>query len=746
MRGIMLILFLSAYCIYAQKTIYVADEQGNPVPAVKILVINSKNDSTFFLTSLNGSIQIPLEKTRDKVVVAPAGFEPYHGIISTDSIQRITLYPKVLDAVCVTAQYTPTSSVNAIQKITVIPKDKIEQSGANNLNDLLTYQTGIRLTQDNILGSSMDLSGISGQNVKILIDGIPVIGRQNGNIDLNQINLNNVERIEIVEGPLSVNYGSNALAGTINIITKKSAKDGINIMMNPYYESIGNYNFNLSTGIKVNKHQFLINVGRNYFDGWSESDAFFQFPKKRLADTNRFKTWKPKEQYFGEVQYTTSLKGWQINPYGRYFQELIINRGFPTTPYYETAFDDYYRTKRMDFGISFDKQLQKSHLLGQLAYNQFYRVKNTYYKDLTTLTETLSETSGAQDTSRFSLLNGRLTYQTNRKKKFDYEVGLDINYETAWGVRINNGYQEIGDYALYTTAEWKPIRSVIIKPGLRYAYNTKYKAPVAPSINIRFRKNNFTIRTAIAKGFRSPTLKELYFDFVDINHNIQGNTTLLAEQSWNYSVHFDWMKQTQKNQLIKIHVGSYYNDIQNLITLGTLQDNVFTFLNVGTYKTIGNQLSFSFRTSKLTVAVNGAYIGRYNPDVENTSVQPFTFSPEIGSTFNYHIFKKRVSLNLFYKFNGRLQSFYVNDEGLIESRIQSSYSILDLSASVLCLKDRQLKLVVGAKNLLNVKQVNVIGQSQGVHSGGSVMNAGRGTSVFMSVRYTLHYSLKNEKD
>ena len=68
----------------------------------------------------------------------------------------------------------------------------------------------------------MSVQGLSGENVKILIDGVPVVGRLNGNVDLSQINLTNIERVEIVEGPLSVNYGTNALAGTINLITKKN--------------------------------------------------------------------------------------------------------------------------------------------------------------------------------------------------------------------------------------------------------------------------------------------------------------------------------------------------------------------------------------------------------------------------------------------------------------------------------------------------------------------------------------------
>ena len=133
---------------------------------------------------------------------------------------------KVLETFVITAQYEETSKEKAVNKIKVINREKIDALAAVNLGDVLKNELNIRLSQDNVLGTFMSLQGISGQNVKILVDGIPVIGRLNGSIDVSQINLNDIERIEIVEGPLSVNYGTDALAGTINLITKKKSNNG----------------------------------------------------------------------------------------------------------------------------------------------------------------------------------------------------------------------------------------------------------------------------------------------------------------------------------------------------------------------------------------------------------------------------------------------------------------------------------------------------------------------------------------
>jgi len=100
---------------------------------------------------------------------------------------------KELETFVVTAQYEKTSKEKAINTIRVISRKKIDALAAVNLGDVLKNELNIRLTQDNVLGSFMSFQGISGQNVKILIDGIPIIGRLSGSIDVSQINLNNID-------------------------------------------------------------------------------------------------------------------------------------------------------------------------------------------------------------------------------------------------------------------------------------------------------------------------------------------------------------------------------------------------------------------------------------------------------------------------------------------------------------------------------------------------------------------------
>ncbi len=99
---------------------------------------------------------------------------------------------------------------------------------------------GIRLDQSGVFGTNLSIRGLGGENLKVLIDGVPVIGRLNGNLDLGQMNINNADHIEMVEGPMSVIYGSNALAGVVNIITKENKNVPVSANVNGYYESVGN--------------------------------------------------------------------------------------------------------------------------------------------------------------------------------------------------------------------------------------------------------------------------------------------------------------------------------------------------------------------------------------------------------------------------------------------------------------------------------------------------------------------------
>ena len=445
---------------------------------------------------------------------------------ATDSYQTLLRNDttRVLQELVVTGNYKPIGLDKCVMPTRNIIVEKLASLGVQNVGDVMKLQANFRLLQDPILGSSLSLQGVGGENIKILVDGVPVIGRQNGGIDLSQFPLLNIERIEIVEGPLSVQYGTNALAGTINIITKKSPSQGIEVAFNNYYESVGHLNMGGSFGWRGDNQSLVATAGRNFFGGWSDM---------RDGERSRFQTWKPKVQYFADVQYGFKFGGIKMGYSGNFFDEFIINRGVPLAPYNETAFDDTYKTRRLSNSLKANYTTNNRLIInGLLSYNRYQRIKNTYYRDLVQLNQVLTENEGDQDTTKFDLIAARGTIAKSNDEKISFETGFDINVETGNGLRIKGKSQRIGDYAAFASAEWKVTEGFTLRPGLRVSYNTSYTAPLIPSLHVRWKmRNNWTARASWGHGFRAPSLKELYFYFVDINHNIQGNSNLKAE-SW----------------------------------------------------------------------------------------------------------------------------------------------------------------------------------------------------------------------
>jgi len=655
------------------------------------------------------------------VTVQAFGFEKlskkYRGY-QIKNLDKIYLVPSNinLDEVVITAQYEPTTAEKSVQKIKVIDKEKIQQMGAVNLRDVLSNQLNVRLQQDNILGAGMSLQGLSGQNVKILVDGVPVIGRLDGNIDLSQINMNNVEKIEFIEGPLSVQYGTNALAGTINIITKKTFTKTFAAGITSYYESIGTYNLGGDISYSHKKHSLQLSGGRNYFDGWNNSEKDFYFPKPRIADSARFKQWKPKEQYFASLAYQYNFKKLALGFKSAYFEEVIINRGYPNGLYGENAYDDYYYTERIDNSLSLGGSISKYWSVSALAaYNYYNRIKKTVYKDLTTLKEELSGNSSDQDTSNFKLLMNRASFIRNKpNSKVSYELGYDLNRESALGKRIENKVKYMGDYAAFATMEYR-ISKVVVKPGLRYAYNTVYKTPLVPSLNLKWSfSEHHVLRASYARGFRAPTLKELYFEFVDVNHNILGNINLRSEQSDNYSLSYNYNRDIRKCR-VKFDASLFYNSIFNMISLAQLAGaSEYSYFNVDKFKSVGMQVGSSLTFKRLFLQGGFTYTGRYNQLTGVENVPDFSYSPEVLANATYKWLKPKVTVALFYKYNGKLPG-YISSEGAAARSQTADYQIMDATISKFFWKQR-INLSLGCKNIFDVQNISSGTVSGGAHS------------------------------
>lgn len=215
----LLISLLANAVLEAQTLIRVLNKETReavPYATVSFESINT-HEKTFAITNEKGEHTRPL-KGATIIKISSVGYIQATDTIHDGPQKEILLTPSdfMTDEVVVTASAKPQTRDKSIYKIDVISNARIRERAAVNLADLLSTQPGIRVEQNGSLGSSIRIQGLSGEQVKILIDGVPVIGRVNGNIDLNQLNLQNADHIEIIEGPISVIYGSDAMGGLIN--------------------------------------------------------------------------------------------------------------------------------------------------------------------------------------------------------------------------------------------------------------------------------------------------------------------------------------------------------------------------------------------------------------------------------------------------------------------------------------------------------------------------------------------------
>jgi outer membrane receptor for ferrienterochelin and colicins len=633
-----------------------------------------------------------------------------------------------INDVVVTGQYGESSLTKSVYKVTVIDQKRIQLQGAFNLKTVLTNELNIRISNDPALGGSLSIQGISGQNIKIMVDGVPLIGREGGNIDLNQINLNNIERIELVEGPMSVNFGTDALGGVINLITKKSKPKTASIGANTYYETIGQYNAGFNVGGFAKTWSIDGGFARNFFEGYNEDPS------------SRKKQWKPRLQYFGDLAINKILSSGNIRYTLNVFNEKVIDRDSPTiTPYYAYANDVYLYSQRITNALFWNtkwKQKYPINIVG--SYSHYRRIKNTYRKDLVSLDQQLIPSDQEQDTNFFNAWMSRGTITQNLKpKSISYQLGYEVNYENATGKRIRNNAQSIADMNAFGSAEFK-LKKLLFRPGLRLIHNSKYPAPIVPSLNIKWDLTSYmTLRGSYGRGFRAPSLKELYLDFVDPSHNVQGNENLKAETQNNYQLGaiFQW---TEFERIFSIDPSIYYNHIQNKIDLALVQGSTLaaSYINITDFKSLGLAANMAYKAPHYGLTLGYSYMG-INNSLMAQSDDHFYFSSQYRANLNYTFTKSGITIASFYKYNSKIVNpVFDSNTGNVISGFVNAYNLWDASISKSFLHKR-MALTTGAKNLTNVKNV-AASISGGVHNTtDNTANIAMGRTFFISCTYQL---------
>lgn len=695
--------------------------------AVQITDANGKRSTV--LADFSGNIKFkavfPISLQINRV-----GYEPYTAQIK-DTAEKVLLksISSELTGYVVTGQTEIKRIENAPQKIFVIDSKRIQQLGAVSLREVLINELNFRQSNDQYLGASVSIRGMGGRNIKILVDGVPMVGRENGNIDLSQVVLSNIDRIEIIEGPMAVNFGGDALAGVINLITKKNISKKVNGQMNLQWESVGRYNADVRVGFANKKISWSSNGGRYFFGGFD------------TMANNRFQLWKPKTQYFLENQFVlktskSSFMRWQLNGYT---EKLSAKGPISISPYEAYAIDQYFYTTRGNATVNFEKKYNNNDQLEILISAQHYRrERKTFYKDMVALRQWLTANTDEQDTTIFNGFLSRGTYNVGQNtKRIQWQAGYEATFDYTAGKKLYDGKQTMANMALFGNLEYKVTPLLLVRLGSRINYNNHFGMPVVPAVHLKFTpKKSVVIRASYARGFRAPSLKEMYLTFIDQNHRVLGNSGLKAELSHNINIDVDLkygMRKIQASNTISL----YYNDISDMIALvaTNMLTNEYSYQNYDGYRNVGLNLTQNINWKQLGLRAGGAFMG--SESLMGGKLLS-NLSWEMNGSINYKITSWKADVNVFYKYNSSQNNYILNsDVQSVSTYMISGYHWMDASVNKAVCKNK-LMLTLGAKNIFNVTSVATSGNNGGAHSGSNASTPmGYGRTGFFLLKYYL---------
>ncbi|MBX2930709.1 MAG: TonB-dependent receptor [Chitinophagaceae bacterium] len=651
------------------------------------------------------------------------------------------------EEVVVTGQHTPQQLKNSVYKVRTINAERIKMRSATDIIGVLNSEIGIRFSSDNTLGETdTKIFGLGTSRVKILIDGVPMADRDATKQSLTQIDINSIEKIEIVEGPMSVVYGTDALAGVINIITKKGAKSGNNLSVtakvheetiaNTYSPFKGNGIHNENISIHWNNHYWRASgyVTRNDFDGYSDTAAF---PAK---------VFKPKKQWMsgGAFGYSNN----KINVWYRldYLNEELLSANPMNTNTYK-SFRQYYITNRFTHQVQADWKINETAKLNTAISFQDYK-RNTKSYTLDYQNESLTPNNSPQDLNNgywdvtpFQTWFFRSSFSWTASPKISIQPGIDVKYDKTSGQRIS-GVPSITDYSFFVSSEIKPTSAINIRPGFRVSKNSVYDVPpLVPSLNTKFVLNKkLDLRLSYAKGFRAPILRELYFNFFDANHSIQGNLNLKAETSNSFMATLTGNFIAKKEASFTSSITGFFNDYKNFIDLYSYTDAnsnvIFSYFNRDNFKTAGITFENNIVWKNFSANIGFSYIGYYNryqeDDVLKGDRTKFAWSPEITTNLSYKLTKLKGSVGLYYKFTGKIPTYILDANNDIVLSQRDAFHWADLTASKQIFK--YFTLQGGIKNLFDVTRLsNNISSSGSAHVQGGSMNYAYGRSYFLGI-------------
>ena len=489
------------------------------------------------------------------LLTGSAAFSQIHKMERKDSSAVLRTYN--LNPVVVTGSGHHQRLKSTATPVRVLSSQEIHEQGITTFDGALTRMMPQASMAPSSMGSFLRLNGLGNKYILILINGQKLSGDISNNVDLNRINMLRVKRIEVLDGAASSLYGSDAIAGVINIITDQPTQDFISV----------------TSDTRVSGHGVLTeSVGLDIYKNGFGSYTSFSYDK---ADSYRNNDLEYKKGSDTETQVSIAplFTGYRSSIIGQKFtyapsQHLALNAGLdysykitdrPGTRKDVTGGTDYemrYKGFRWNIGgiykFTSRNSLQADFVVDRFRYGKEYDVETDIYKN-----------GDYVQSKKQRMMEGQLKAI----------LGLTTNSTTIFGANWRKDYltassgnidQHVYSLAAYAQHEMKFLKDFTATLGLRLTHHETFNQHLTPKATLMYAPGNFRFRFTYSAGFRAPGLDELYYHYFSVNRGKAqisfGNKDLKPEKSNYFSLNAEYRTQT-----IAVSVTGYLNRINDMV-------------------------------------------------------------------------------------------------------------------------------------------------------------------------------------
>ena len=560
-----------------------------------------------------------------------------------------------LDEIVVTANRIAEPVAETTSSVTLITQDDIEKMHVEFLPDVFRKIPGLHVVQSGGTGTvaSVLLRGGSSSQTLVLIDGIRVNSTTTGSFDFSGVSASDIERIEIVKGPQSTVYGSDAMAGVISIITKKGrGKVRTNVSIEAGSNGTINPTATLAGIHKTVDYRFT----GTYFqtDGISAADAGTEPDGNRNAAISGKVGFSPAEHFSMEFTGRYSYDRSELDGFDFFSSKAIDDRNFVQR--------GHHRLLSGKANIALRPVWDQTISLSLAEDSLSFRDPDTDYNN-----------------AKIDTAVKTVDWQHAVAPSKSYSVVAGLEYRREEGDNPGNFNESLDNYALYLNNKLLLFDGMfVMTAGLRYddLDISGSKATYRCGAVYRIPRTGVKIRGSYGTGFRAPALNELFFPYY-------GNRTLKPEEttSWEAGIAKDCFEGT-----VQISLTYFDQEYENLISTNPV---TFTASNIADARVKGIETSLSMQiTSHVKLKAGYTYLD--TEDVQTGGPLPLRPQDKLNIAIDLSI--KNLVVAADYLFIGQRFDSSVG-------RNLSSYSVINLSSSLNVF--RGITLFVRGENLLD---------------------------------------------